>query len=276
MSDPLVTADWLARNLDQVIVLDATYYLPPDPAQSRLDFETTRIPGARLFEVDEIADQASDLPHMLPDEARFAAAMAELGIDGTKPVVVYDRSATHFSAPRVWYTLRLFGLNECYVLDGGLPLWIKGGHPVEAGACQNAAVAARDWTLARHMVLSGAELAERVAAGGETVIDARSQERFDGTAPEPRPGLSSGHMVGASCLPFPALTGEDGRFADVATLKELFAAVDGGAPIVTCGSGMTACVLALGLARLGLGARLYDGSWAEWGQDTLGAIQTSR
>lgn len=272
MTDPLVTAEWLAANLDDVVVLDATYYLPPDPSKSRSDFETARIPGARLFEIDEIANRTSGLPHMLPDETLFSEAMAALGIDGTKPVVVYDRSASHFSAPRVWFTLRLFGLKEAYVLEGGLNAWTNAGHPTDSGSASHEPAAPVNWTLDRDRVLSGRQMAERVAAGNETIFDARSQDRFDGTAPEPRPGISSGHMTGATCTPFTALTNDEGGFAGADQLRTIFAAVDKSDPIVTCGSGMTACVLALGLERIGIKARLYDGSWVEWGSGELGEI----
>lgn len=275
MTDPLVTTDWLVANLEQVVVLDATYYLPPDPERSRADFATAHVPGARLFAIDEVADSHSDLPHMLPDETVFAAAMAELGIDGSRPVVVYDRSANHFSAPRVWFMLRLFGLQQSYVLDGGLPAWVEAGHATEAGDNAGPAVAAVAWTLDRSRVLSGTQMAQRVAAGDDVILDARARNRFDGQAPEPRPGLSSGHMPGAYCVPFVELTGADGRFASVAQLQDRFADFDRSEPIVTCGSGMTACVLALALERIGVRARLYDGSWAEWGQGQLGDILTA-
>lgn len=274
MTDPIVTPDWLAQNLDRVKVLDATYYLPADPDRIRRDYDAAHIPGAALFEIDAVCDGNSDLPHMLPDEGTFARAMAALGIDGRVPVVVYDRSANHFSSPRVWYTLRLFGLHHSYVLDGGLPAWIAAGYPVSSGASTVTPVAEVDWTLDRARVLTGADMAAFVAAGGETIFDARSRERFEGRAPEPRPGLSSGHMAGASCVPFTELTDADGRFAGVDALRAMFAAAQGRSPIVTCGSGMTACVLALGLDRIGIGARLYDGSWADWGRGQLGAIHT--
>ncbi len=275
MTDPLVTADWLADNLDKVIVLDATYYLPPDPERSRRDFDTARLPGARQFEIDQIADKDSDLPHMLPGTETFASAMANLGIDGTRPVVVYDRSANHFSAPRVWFTLRLFGLQDSYVLDGGLTAWTASGHQVETGESDVTTATRTEWSLDENRVLSGPDLAARIAAGGETVIDARSRDRFAGAAPEPRPGLSSGHMAGASCMPFTELTDAEGRFAEPDRLREIFSTAAGTAPIVTCGSGMTACILALGMERIGVRARLYDGSWAEWGQGALGAIHTA-
>lgn len=271
MTDPLVSADWLADHLEEVVVLDATYFLPPDPARSQAEFRDAHIPGARLFEIDEVSDHDHPLPHMMPDPATFSQAMAALGIDGSKPVVVYDRSPNHFSAPRVWFTLRAFGLAESYVLDGGLALWQAGGHPVAEGSRDAEPVAPRDWSLEAGRVLTAAEVADEAEAA-TPILDARSAERFEGRAPEPRPGLSSGHMPGSRCAPFTALTGEDGRFRTADELAPIFAGIEEVEPVVTCGSGMTACVLALGLARLGRKARLYDGSWAEWGTGTVGPI----
>lgn len=274
MSDPIVTVEWLASNLNKVVVLDASYVLMADPETIRSDYLAEHIPGARLFEIDQIADQDSSLPHMLPSDEHFSAAMAHLGVDGTRPVVVYDRSSNHFSAPRVWFTLKLFGVNECYVLNGGLQAWKSAGHSVEAGEPAKAAVATKDWALDRSRVLTGAAMSDYVKAGTETILDARANNRFIGEAPEPRPGLASGHMPGSSCVPFTGLTDAEGDFLKPEALCELFSGVDATSPIVSCGSGITACVLALGLERIGVQARLYDGSWTEWGQGKLGPIAT--
>lgn len=274
MTDPLVTADWLNQHKDEVDILDATYFMPADPAKARADFEAAHIPRARLFEIDEIVDRGSDLPHMLPDAATFARAAADLGIDGTRPIVVYDRSAKHFSAPRVWFTLKVFGARDCYVLDGGLNAWTNRGYPTERGDSERRPVEPRAWQRNDRRVVGAAEMAETVAAAGSAIFDARSAERFAGKAPEPRPGLKSGHIRGAQCVPFTSLTRPDGSFVDVATLRTLFGQPSSSEPIVTCGSGLTASVLALGLARIGYDARLYDGSWSEWGRGTLGDILT--
>lgn len=274
MTDPLVSAEWLAENLGDVVVLDATYSLPPDPARSRADYETSRIPGARLFEIDVIADTSSGLPHMLPDNAHFSVAMAELGIDGSKPVVVYDRSADHFSAPRVWFTLHLFGLDKVFVLDGGLNVWEAAGRPIESGVASWETASKRDWSLDKERVLESDGMSAVVAQGHSTIIDGRSKERCEGNAPEPRPGLSSGRMPGSLCVPYATLTGADGLFLRAEDVANTFPDLKGVKPILSCGSGMTACVLALALARIGVEARLFDGSWADYGRGHLGPIAT--
>jgi len=277
MSDPIVNSQWLSAHLDEVVVLDASYVLMADPETTRSDFLAEHIPGARLFEIDKVSDPDAELPHMLPSETHFSAAMAELGIDGSRPVVVYDRSANHFSAPRVWFTLKLFGVPECYVLNGGLSAWKAMGAAVESGESAAApdSTGARRWTLDRSRVVSGAQMSDYVSAGSETIIDARAKNRFVGEAPEPRPGLISGHMPGSVCVPFAGLTDAEGNFISPELLRERFAALDLANPIVSCGSGVTACVLALGLERIGVKARLYDGSWSEWGQGKLGSIVTA-
>lgn len=275
MTDPLIDPAELAEILDTAVILDATYYLPPDPERSRNDVASLRIPGAVLFEIDEIADTSAPLAHMMPDAERFAEAMAELGIDGSRPVVIYDRSGMHFSAPRVWYTLTLFGVPDVRVLNGGLAAWQAGGHETASGSLpEPAPVARRGWTPDLSRVLDGKAMADTVARGGTPILDARPEGRFHGRDPEPRAGLTSGHMPGASSLPFTELTGPDGRFLDAPALREKIGAGPASGTIVTCGSGMTACTLALGLARIGRDATLYDGSWAEWGSGLLGPINS--
>jgi thiosulfate/3-mercaptopyruvate sulfurtransferase len=274
--DPLVTVDWLAQRLNDVIVLDATYFMPADAERVLREFHDEHVPGASLFEVDEIVAPGTELPHMLPPADVFGRAMAQLGIDATSTVVVYDRSTNHFSAPRVWFTLRLFSVENAYVLDGGLNAWKAASMPLERGEARERSngrpAFPQTWKLNSARVLSGPDMLRQVNAANNAIVDARSRERFDGIAPEPRPGLTSGHMPGATCVPFSLLTASDGSFASTDQLRALFAEIDGPSPIVTCGSGMTACVLALGLERIGLSARLYDGSWAQWGQGTLGEI----
>lgn len=272
--DPLITAAALASRRTDMVVLDATYFLPADQSRARADYTAAHIPDALFFDIDAVSDPAAGLPHMLPPVPVFAAAMAALGIDGSRPVVVYDRSPNHFSAPRVWFTLQVFGLRDVFVLEGGFTAWQAAGHPVEAGETVATAVPPRDWQPDLSRLLSGPAMAALVAGGAAQIIDARGAARFQGLAAEPRPGLQSGHMPGARNLPFDSLTLADGRFADPVLLAQLFAGKAGPDTVLTCGSGMTAATLALGLARLGQGARLYDGSWSEWGQGRLGPIVT--
>lgn len=275
VTDPIVSPEWLSQKKADVVVLDATHFLPADRERTRHEFETVRVPGARLFEIDEIADKTSGLPHMMPDMNTFAEAMAKLGIDGTKPVVVYDRSAGHFSAPRVWFTLRVFGVPDVYVLEGGLKAWQAAGKPVEAGPETGPTVSERDWTYDEEAVVTADQVLGILKDKSAPVIDARSADRFAGRAPEPRPGLRSGRMPGALNLPFDQLTEADGSFAGVTKLREILPIGTGDdPPVVTCGSGMTAAVLALGMARIGVSARLYDGSWTEWGGDTGLPVET--
>jgi thiosulfate/3-mercaptopyruvate sulfurtransferase len=269
-SDPLVSAQWLNAHLKEVVVLDATYFMPADPARSQLAFTEKHIPGARLFEIDEIADKSTGLPHMMPAAADFAKAVGELGIGDSDRVVVYDRSANHFSAPRVWQTFRAFGHEAVHVLDGGLDAWEKSGFPIEQGISSAALKSYRVLAPRPEGVMSLAGLRGLIADQGPAqIVDARSAGRFEGTAPEPRAGLRGGHMPRARNVPFDRLTGADGRFLSPDAIATLFAdaGVGPGGPVVaSCGSGLTACVLALGLARIGQNdVAIYDGSWTQWG-----------
>lgn len=178
--DPIVSPDWLATQLDRVIVLDATYFLPADQNRARTEFAAAHLPGARFFDIDAVSDHDAGLPHMLPLVSIFAATMAALGIDSTKPVVIYDRSPNHFSAPRVWFTLRVFGLTEVLVLDGGFLRWQAEGRPIEPGEQVAASVPARDWQPDLARIVSGPAMAALVAEGRSQIIDARSGPRFRG------------------------------------------------------------------------------------------------
>ena len=269
MTNPyLVSTDWLAERLGDpaVLPIDGSWHLPDAGHNGRAEFLERHIPGATFFDVDGISDPSSGLPHMLPSPHAFAEAVGALGITETRTLVVYD-AAGLFSAPRVWWSLRTMGAETVYVLDGGLPKWLAEGRPTETGPSTR-----KPETFKARFDASAVKNADDVAktleTGSAQVVDARSGARFRGEAPEPRPGLASGHMPGALNLPFSNLV-RDGRLKDEAELREAFeaAGVDVSKPIVTtCGSGVTASVLSFALEGLGTSAKgLYDGSWSEWG-----------
>lgn len=272
--DPLVSTAWLAERLQDpdIVVLDATWFMPGTPRDANAEFLARHIPGAGFFAIDEVCDQTSDFPHMLASAAQFTQAMRALGVNSGSTVVVYDAQGI-FSAPRLWWNLRAMGHEASLVLDGGLPAWVAEGRPLASGEPDRAPgdFAAKPVpSLVRDRAQVRVALENRAAQ----VVDARPAPRFAGHAPEPRPGLRSGHMPGALNIPF-ALTVEDGRLAPAERLETLFttAGVDLAAPIITtCGSGISASLLALALARVGrCDAAVYDGSWTEWGgaSDTL-------
>jgi thiosulfate/3-mercaptopyruvate sulfurtransferase len=269
MTDLLVSPRWLADRLGRpgVRIVDGSWYLPAQGRDARAEYVAGHVPGAVFFDIDAVSDRSTDLPHMLPNEAAFAAAAGALGLSETDTIVVYD-GAGLFSAPRVWWTLRAFGAKDVRVLDGGLPAWQAAGLPIESGAAapQPATFRAR---LDRSAVRDFAAVRQALADGTATIVDARSPARFAGEAPEPRPGLASGHMPGARNLPFDRLLDAQGRLKAPEAVREAFreAGADLGKPVVTtCGSGVTAAVLAFALALAGVDdVALYDGSWAEWG-----------
>jgi Rhodanese-related sulfurtransferase len=265
---PVISAPHLAALLDhpRLRILDATWHLDgTDPAPG---FQRAHLPGAQVFDVDGIADTGSPLPHMLPTPEIFAQAVGQMGIGTGDPVVVYDQVGI-LSSPRVWWSFRVFGHDAIWVLDGGLPAWMAAELPVEVGPAR--AVKAIDFQprFRAERVKTAQQVAEALTQGLQ-VLDARPAARFAGLAPEPRPGLRSGHMPGAFSLPFMEVLTEDGSLKPVEALAQTFesAGVDLNQPLITtCGSGMTAAVLTLAAARLGHDqVAVYDGSWAEWGQ----------
>jgi thiosulfate/3-mercaptopyruvate sulfurtransferase len=268
----LVSTDWLAQHLGApgVAIVDASWHLPAANRDGAEEFTKVHIPGAVFFDIDAIADHSTNLPHMLPDPVAFASAMRKLGIGDGMKIVVYD-SLGLFSAPRVWWTFRAFGKRDVVVLDGGLPKWIAEGRPIAEGETipQPRHFTARlDHALVASLDDMRAASARASAAGGPQIIDARSAPRFRGDELEPRPGLRSGHIPGARNLPWGNLV-TDGRLKPPQELEAAFAALgyDPARPVLTtCGSGVTASILALGLAVIGRDAvPVYDGSWSEWG-----------
>ncbi len=269
MSGDLVTTEWLRQRLggDGVRVVDASWYLPAQKRDGKAEFLAEHIPGAVYFDIDAVSDRSTDLPHMLPDEAAFAAAAGALGLSERDTIVVYDGMGI-FSAARVWWMLKIFGADDTYVLDGGLPAWKNAGFPFESGEEQPAPARFRarfDATAVADFEAVGAALKR----GRETVVDARSAPRFRGESPEPRPNLRAGHMPGARNVPYESLLAAEGMMRKPDEIRRIFedAGVDLSSPVITsCGSGVTAATLLLALAQLGKDdVRLYDGSWSEWG-----------
>ena len=269
-NDALVSTQWLAENLGapDLRVVDASYYLPGEGLDPRREFEAQHIPGAVFFDIDAIKDPASDLPHMLPPPHIFSSKVRRLGLGDGLRLVIYDQRGI-WSAPRAWWTFRYFGHSEVAVLDGGLPKWLDEGRKVEEGEAQPEE---RHFTprVNSFILRDRAQLLANLAGQGEQVLDARSRGRFEGREPEPREGMRSGHIPGSRNLPFTEVVDQSQQtLRDNAELQQLFeqAGVDLTRPVVTtCGSGVTAAVLALALHRLGhRDVSVYDGSWSEWG-----------
>ncbi len=277
MSDPIVSCDWLAARIDDpaIVVLDASWHMPGSGRDPAADFAAAHVPGATLFDIDEVRDHGNPLPHMLPDPSDFAVAARRLGVSTGSTIVVYDTVGV-FSAPRAWWSFRAMGHDAVFVLDGGLPRWIAEGHPVETG-----------WAAPPHgdfkahfraeLVANLESVSAAIAAGSPQILDARPAGRFTGEVAEPRANLRSGHMPGAKNVPFSALVA-NGALVSAGAARDILtaAAADIDAPtIASCGSGISAAVVALALARLGRwDTAVYDGSWTEWGGRADAAVVT--
>ena len=265
----LVSTDWLAQHLKDpdLRILDASWFMPDMGRNGRAEYDAAHIPGARFFDIDEISDQRSELPHMAPPVEKFMSRMRAMGVGDGHQVVVYDALGL-FSAARVWWTFRLMGKMDVAVLDGGLPKWVAEGREVEDLPPM---VRDRHMTVSRQagLVKDVTQVAHAAKLGLAEVLDARGAPRFAGEVAEPRPGLRSGHIPGSRNIPFATLLNGDGTMKDPAGLRAVFdaAGVDLSKPaITTCGSGVTAAILSLALERIGhRNHALYDGSWSEWG-----------
>lgn len=265
----LVSTQWLADHLQNpdLRVLDASWYMPDSGRNPRAEYDAAHIPGARFFDIDDISDHRSDLPHMAPPVEKFMSRMRAMGVGDGHQVVVYD-GAGLFSAARVWWMFRLMGKFDVAVLDGGFPKWQAEGRPIED---LPPVVRDRHMTVQRQnqMVKDVTQVAAASKLLDYEIIDARAPARFKGEVEEPRPGLRSGHIPNSKNVPFGTLLNEDGTMKSEADLRAVFdaAGVDLSKPAITsCGSGVTAAIINLALERLGRDNHaLYDGSWSEWG-----------
>lgn len=271
---PLVSTEWLESRLGApgVRIVDGSWYLPTDGRDAAREYASAHIPSAVFFDLDASSDHSTPLPHMLPSASDFAARMSALGLDDTSDIVVYDGSGTNLSAARAWWMFRVFGHQSVAVLDGGFGAWRAEGRPTESGV-----VIPKPGTLTAHLNarrvrdldMVRANIDSRHEHGHEQVIDARAAARFTGTAPEPRAGMRGGHIPGSLNFPYTEVVSANGTVLPSDVLRQKFDAigVDLARPIVlTCGSGTSACSLALALELLGAPeVAVYDGSWAEWG-----------
>ncbi len=270
-SDPktLVSTDWLATHLGDpdLRILDASWHLPGAARDAKAEYDTAHIPGARFFDIDEISDHRSELPHMVPTVEKFMSRMRAMGVGDGHQVVVYDNSDL-LSAARVWWLFRLMGKTDIAVLDGGFGKWQAEGREVDD---LPPVIRDRHMTVRRqaHLVRDVTQVAAAAKLGDHAIVDARSPGRFEGTEPEVRPGLRSGHIPGSRNVHFRRLLRDDNTMRPPEEIRGIFddAGVDLGKPVITtCGSGVTASVLALALERIGhSNTSVYDGSWSEWG-----------
>lgn len=268
MSNDIVSTEWLAQHLGSpdIAILDASWHLPASGRNAKKEFLDGHIPGGQFFDIDEIADTSSSLPHMLPSPEKFSSRMRNMGIGDGKRVIVYD-AAGLFSAARVWWMFKVFGHDDVAVLDGGLPKWKAENRVLAEGPASKPQE--RHFT-ARYNSMMVRDMAD-MRRGGVQIADARSPSRFRGEEPEPRPGVRAGHMPDARSVHYATLLKPDGTLKSSSEIAAVFASagIDITKPVVTsCGSGVTAAVLSLGLTLAGAREHaLYDGSWAEWGAD---------
>lgn len=275
----VVSTQWLAERLNapDIAIIDASWHLPAAKRDAKAEFLAARIPGAQFFDIDDISESATTLPHMLPKPEKFASRMRRLGIGDGKKAIAYDTQGL-FSAARAWWMFRIFGHDDVAVLDGGFPKWKAEGLPIDAdppGQPQERHFSARFQSM---MVRGKTDVLNAVTSGKAQIADARSPGRFTGAEPEPRPGVRSGHVPSAANVHYATLLKPDGTLKSPQEIAQVFAAagVDVKKPVITsCGSGITAAILTLGLTLIGAKDHaLYDGSWSEWGAATDTQVET--
>lgn len=276
----MVSVEWLAdhANNPNIKIVDGSWYLPQQNRDAAGEYAAGHIPGAVFFDLDAISDQSTDLPHMMPDNTVFASAVSALGVSNEDHIVVYDGLGL-MSAARIWWMFKVFGHQNVSILNGGLPAWTARGGDLTSDSSQTSTVHYKA-SLDEKRVASWQDVESSIGDENTQILDARSTERFAGNAPEPRAGLASGHITGSFNLPFQKLLGAGGTLKPAAELRSAFesAGIDVSKPVTTsCGSGVTAAILTLGLDELGhADNKLYDGSWAEWGarDETAALIET--
>ncbi len=274
----LVSTEWLSQHISapDVRVVDASWYMPAEQRDPKAEFAECHIPGSVFFDIDDIADTDTALPHMVPSPEKFSSRMRKLGLGDGNRIVVYDGAGIR-SAARAWWMIRLFGHQDVSILDGGLPKWQREGRPISDLPNKPSE---RHFTsrINSMMLKDKTQIRKNIETGKEQVLDARSQGRFEGSEPEPREGLRGGRIPSSFNLPFNQLLTEDGTLVSAQKLTKLFdeAGIDRSKPVITtCGSGITACVLAFGLHMIGhQRVSVYDGSWTEWGLDEAMPLST--
>jgi len=275
----IVETDWLAQHLEapDLVVFDASWHLPDAKRDQSAEYRQAHIPGALFFDIDDLVDEKSQLPHMLPSTVKFASRMKKMGVGDGMRIVVYDVDGL-YSAARAWWTFRVMGHEDVAVLNGGLKKWIGEDRPVEDGPPPRRSERHYTPRLNADLIRDIDDMRGLLRSPTEQIVDARSAGRFEGTEPEPWPGLRSGHIPGSRSVHYEMMLNPDGTFRKAEEIEKIFqqAGVDPQKPVVTtCGSGVTASILSLGLAVLGqTNASVYDGSWAEWGQDNGLPVET--